>query len=60
LLNTIKKKLRKEDNFSLHCKLITPRKQVEIHQMTTAEKSNGHLTHKHSFPGSSLFLIETM
>jgi len=40
-LNTIKKTLG--DDF-LSCKLIALRKQVEIRQMTTAEKSNGHHT----------------
>ena len=31
-------------DFSLPCKLIAPRKQVEISQMTTAEKSNSRHT----------------
>ena len=34
----------KEDDFSSPCKLITLKKQVKIHQMTAAEKSNGHHT----------------
>ena len=42
--NSLNTSVRKEDDSSVPCKLIAPRKQVEIRQMTTAEKSNGRHT----------------
>ena len=42
--NSFNTNVRKEDDFSLPCKLIAPRKQVEIRQITTDEKSNGRHT----------------